>query len=66
MKLCTNDEKGFLDPDVNMYVLLHEITHIYDTKYLNAASHDEYFWVVFSKLVIRAVNLGLIDPSKLQ
>ena len=65
IKLCTNDEDGLLDEDVNMYVLLHEITHIYDKKYLDDFSHDDYFWVIFSKLVKRAVDLDLIDADEL-
>ena len=48
-----------------MYVLLHEITHIYDKKYLDDFSHDDYFWVIFSKLVKRAVDLDLIDSDEL-
>ena len=53
-KLCVADENGFVNPDVNFYVLIHELTHIYDTKYL-PGEHDQYFWILFSKLVIRAI-----------
>lgn len=33
-----------------MYVLIHELTHAYDPKYLTG-KHDTYFWILFSKLV---------------
>lgn len=38
-KLCVADENGFVNPDVNFYVLIHELTHIYDKKYL-PGEHD--------------------------
>ena len=61
-KLCVADEKGFVNKDVNMYVLIHELTHAYDPKYLPNV-HDEYFWILFSKLVMRAIDLGLLNVS---
>lgn len=53
-----------MDRDVNFYVLIHEMTHIYDTKYLsNSASHDDYFWILFSKIIKRAISVGLLDQN---
>lgn len=45
-----------------MYVLIHELTHAYDPKYLPSV-HDEYFWILFSKLIMRAIDLGLLNVS---
>ena len=45
-----------------MYVLLHELTHIYDKKYLPGV-HDEYFWILFSKINIRDIREGLWDKN---
>lgn len=61
-KLCVADENGFVDKDVNMYVLIHELTHAYDPVY-QPNVHDEYFWILFSKLIMRALDLGLLSPS---
>ena len=64
IKLCLQDAEGEVDRDLNMYVLIHEITHIFDKKYLTTANaHDEYFWVVFSKMITRAIQLNLVNPS---
>ena len=45
-KLCVADEKGFVDPDVNLYVLIHELTHIYDVKYLASMMLTFGFYIV--------------------
>lgn len=45
-----------------MYVLLHELTHIYDKKYLPGV-HDEYFWILFSKIIKRAISEDLLDKN---
>lgn len=44
-----------------MYVLLHELTHIYDPKYL-PGKHDDYFWILFSKIIKRAISEQLLNP----
>ena len=47
-----------------MYVLLHELTHIYDEKFLlNANAHDDFFWTLFSRLILQAMDDGYISPS---
>lgn len=51
-----------VDPDVNTYVLIHELTHTYDPKYL-PGEHDEYFWILYSKLLLRAIDLKLLDTK---
>jgi len=57
------DHQGEVDRNLNMYVLIHEITHIFDKKYLTTANaHDDYFWSIFSKLITRAISLNLLDP----
>lgn len=45
-----------------MYVLIHELTHIYDKRYLDTPEkHDEYFWVLFAKMIKRAISLNLLN-----
>lgn len=61
-KLCLKDSQGNVDLDLNMYVLLHELTHTYDTKYLPGV-HDEYFWILFSKIIKRAISEGLLSED---
>jgi len=47
-----------------LYVLLHELTHIYDVKFLTSAeAHDTYFWILFSKLIMLAIELGVLDEA---
>lgn len=62
VRLCVCDENGELDRDLNMYVLIHELTHIYDKRYIDTPEkHDEYFWVLFSKIISRALQLKLLS-----
>lgn len=61
-KLCVADENGLVNPDVNTYVLIHELTHAYDPKYL-PGEHDEYFWILYSKLLMRALEINLLNPD---
>lgn len=44
-----------------MYVLIHEIVHIYDPRF--SSPHDDYFWKLLSHLLIVAFNLRLLDPT---
>ena len=53
-----------MDRDLNLYVLIHEITHIYDSRFLTTpGSHDDYFWILFAKLIKRAIRLGILDQE---
>lgn len=62
LKLCLSDKDGEVDLDLNMYVLIHEITHIYDPLVANTqAKHGDYFWILFSKLIKRALEIGVLD-----
>ena len=56
IKICLCDDDGEVDLDLNMYVLIHELTHVYDTRFLTTkTSHDTYFWTLFSNLLMRAI-----------
>lgn len=47
-----------------MYVLIHELTHIYDPKFLTGKqAHDEFFWTLMSKLDKRAIELGILSTN---
>lgn len=54
------DKNGKVDFNVNLYVMIHELTHCYDDKILKN-KHDEWFNNLFAKLVWRAIDLRLID-----
>jgi len=60
--MCLQDPKTkkFYDMNTLMYVALHELAHVVTTTH----GHDEQFKANFVKLLERAAQLGIYDPTK--
>lgn len=60
--LCLRDEMGELYPkNMLVYVLCHEYAHVLNKQ---SIGHDESFNEVFAKVLARATELGLYDPTQ--
>ncbi len=60
--LCLRDEKGQFYPiNTIMYVALHEIAHLINKEDFG---HTTSFHKIFDKLLCKASDMGIYDPSK--
>lgn len=46
-----------------MFVLIHEMTHVLMNKTLTGKYHSKNFWRLFSRIIMRAIELKILNPK---